>query len=130
MRGPGHDHEHEHSTLSPLELRVRALETVLTEKGYVDPAALDVLIETYQTKIGPRNGAQVVARAWCDAEFRPWLLEDATAAIPSLGSSGRQCEHMGAVETTPAQHNLRGCTLSRCYPAPNLALPPPAYQTT
>src|SRR5450432_3971806 len=84
----GHEHEHEHSTLSPLELRVRALETVLTQKGYVDPAALDVLIDTYQTKIGPRNGAQVVARAWRDAEYRRRLLEDTTAAIASLGFSG------------------------------------------
>ncbi len=100
MHGPDHDHDHdhdherEHSTLSPLELRVRALETVLTQKGYVDPAALDALIDTYQTKIGPRNGAQVVARAWCGPAFRRWLLEDATAAIASLGFSGRQGEHM------------------------------------
>src|SRR5450432_971437 len=101
-----HDHEHERSTLSPLELRVRALETVLTQKGYVDSAALDALIDTYQTKIGPRNGAQVVARAWRDAEYRRRLLENATSAIASLGFSGRQGEHMVAVENTPLQHNV------------------------
>jgi nitrile hydratase len=129
MHGPDHDHEHEHSTLSPLELRVRALETVLTQKGYVDPAALDALIDTYQTKIGPRNGAQVVARAWCDPAFRRWLLEDATAAIASLGFSGRQGEHMVAVENTPQQHNLVVCTLCSCYPWPVLGLPPTWYKS-
>jgi nitrile hydratase len=133
MHGPDHDHhaerEHEHSTLSPLELRVRALETVLTQKGYIDPAALDVLIDTYQTKIGPRNGAQVVARAWCDVEFRRRLLEDATAAIASLGFSGRQGEHMVAVENTPEQHNLVVCTLCSCYPWPILGLPPTWYKS-
>ena len=141
MSGPDHDHEHkdghdhahgqehQHSSLSPLELRVRALETVLTQKGYIDPAALDVLIDTYQTKIGPRNGAQVVARAWCDAEFRRRLLEDATAAIASLGFSGRQGEHMVAVENTPEQHNLVVCTLCSCYPWPILGLPPTWYKS-
>lgn len=141
MSGPNHDHEHEdghdhahgpehqHSSLSPLELRVRALETVLTQKGYIDPAALDVLIDTYQTKIGPRNGAQVVARAWCDAEFRRRLLEDATAAIASLGFSGRQGEHLVAVENTPEQHNLVVCTLCSCYPWPILGLPPTWYKS-
>jgi nitrile hydratase len=125
-----HDHDHdEHSTLSPLELRVRALETVLTEKGYVDPAALDVLIDTYQTKIGPRNGARVVARAWCDAEFRRWLLKDATAAIASLGYSGRQGESMIAVENTPLLHNIVVCTLCSCYPWPILGLPPTWYKS-
>jgi nitrile hydratase len=127
--GNDHDHEHERSTLSPLELRVRALETVLTEKGYVDPAALDTLIDTYQTKIGPRNGAQVVARAWCDPGFRRRLLEDATAAIASLGFSGRQGEHMVAVENTPEQHNLVVCTLCSCYPWPILGLPPTWYKS-
>src|SRR5580704_4764 len=129
MHGPDHDHDHEHSTLSPLELRVRALETVLTQKGYVDPAALDALIDTYQTKIGPRNGARVVARAWCDPAFRRWLLEDATAAIASLGFSGRQGEHMVAVENTPQQHNLVVCTLCSCYPWPVLGLPPTWYKS-
>ena len=133
MSGPHHDHDHEHkdghSSLSPLELRVRALETVLTQKGYIDPAALDVLIDTYQTKIGPRNGAQVVARAWCDAEFRRRLLEDATAAIASLGFSGRQGEHLVAVENTLEQHNLVVCTLCSCYPWPILGLPPTWYKS-
>jgi nitrile hydratase len=134
MSGPHHDdhahgQEHGHSSLSPLELRVRALETVLTQKGYIDPAALDVLIDTYQTKIGPRNGAQVVARAWCDAEFRRRLLEDATAAIASLGFSGRQGEHLVAVENTLEQHNLVVCTLCSCYPWPILGLPPTWYKS-
>src|SRR5215813_8784416 len=101
----------EHSHLSDTQRRVRALETVLTEKGYVDPAALDALIETYETKIGPRNGARVVARAWTDAEYRRWLFEDATAAIASLGFTGRQGEHMVALENTPAVHNMVVCTL-------------------
>jgi nitrile hydratase subunit alpha len=129
--GHGHDHGQTHggSALSPLELRVRALETVLTQKGYVDPAALDALIDTYQTKIGPRNGARVVARAWRDAEFRRWLLEDATAAIASLGFSGRQGEHMVAVENTPQQHNMVVCTLCSCYPWPILGLPPTWYKS-
>src|SRR4029077_12188740 len=129
MHGPDHDHEHAHSTLSPLELRVRALETVLTQKGYVDPAALDALIDTYQTKIGPRNGAQVVARAWYDPGFRRWLLEDATAAIASLGFTGRQGEHMVAVENTPQVHNLVVCTLCSCYPWAVLGLPPTWYKS-
>jgi len=129
MHGPDHDHRHKHSTLSSLELRVRALETVLTQKGYVDPAALDALIDTYQTKIGPRNGAQVVARAWCDAGFRRRLLEDATAAIASLGFSGRQGEHMVAVENMPELHNLVVCTLCSCYPWPVLGLPPTWYKS-
>ena len=124
-----HGHEHEPSTLSPLELRVRALETVLTQKGYVDPAALDVLIDTYQTKVGPRNGAQVIARAWCDVEFRRRLLEDATAAINSMGFVGRQGEHMVAVENTPEVHNMVVCTLCSCYPWPVLGLPPTWYKS-
>jgi nitrile hydratase subunit alpha len=134
MSGSGHSHdEHEHhhegSELSPLELRVRALETVLTQKGYIDPAALDVLIDTYQTKIGPRNGAQVVARAWCDEEFRRRLLDDATAAIASLGFAGRQGEHMVALPNTPEQHNMVVCTLCSCYPWPVLGLPPIWYKS-
>jgi nitrile hydratase len=126
---PKHDHDHEHSELSPLDLRVRALETLLTEKGYVDPAALDLLIDTYQTKIGPRNGARVVARAWGDPEFRHWLLGDAAAAIASLGFTGRQGEHMVAVENTPDIHNLVVCTLCSCYPWPVLGLPPTWYKS-
>ena len=122
-------HDHEHSELSPLEVRVRALETLLTEKGYVDPAALDLLIDTYQTKIGPRNGARVVARAWSDPAFRRWLLRDATAAIASMGFGGRQGEHMIAVENTPELHNLVVCTLCSCYPWPILGLPPTWYKS-
>jgi nitrile hydratase len=127
--GHDHDHEREHSDLSALELRVRALETVLTQKGYIDPAALDVLIDTYQTKIGPRNGARVVARAWCDADFRRRLLEDATEAIASLGFMGRQGEHMVAVENTAEQHHMVVCTLCSCYPWPILGLPPTWYKS-
>jgi nitrile hydratase len=112
-----------------MELRVRALEAQLTEKGYIDPAALDVLIDAYQTKIGPRNGAQVVARAWCDPEYRRWLLQDATAAIASLGFSGRQGEHMVAVENTAAVHNMVVCTLCSCYPWSVLGLPPTWYKS-
>ncbi len=126
-----HDHhdDHEHSELDENELRVRALETVLTEKGYIDPAALDVLIDTYKTRIGPRNGARVVARAWVDAGYRERLLADATAAIAELGYSGRQGEHMIAVENTPARHNIVVCTLCSCYPWPVLGLPPIWYKS-
>jgi nitrile hydratase len=123
------DDEHEHDAISPPQLRVRALESVLTEKGYVDPAALDALIDAYQTKIGPRNGARVVARAWCDPQFRRWLLEDATAAIASLGFSGRQGEHMVAVENSADLHNLVVCTLCSCYPWSVLGLPPTWYKS-
>src|ERR1700682_2597231 len=124
-----HDHDHEGSDLSPMEQRVRALETVLTEKGYIDPAALDLLIDTYKNKIGPRNGARVVARAWSDPEFRRWLLRDATAAIASLGFGGRQGRHMIAVENTAEVHNLVVCTLCSCYPWPILGLPPTWYKS-
>ena len=127
-----HDHDHdqaEHSDLGPMELRVRALQTVLTEKGYIDPAALDVLIDTYQTRIGPRNGARVVARAWTDPAFLAWLRRDASAAIASLGYGGRQGEHMLAVENTPERHNLVVCTLCSCYPWPVLGLPPTWYKS-
>jgi nitrile hydratase subunit alpha len=125
----GHDHEHDHSEIGPMDLRVRALETVLAQKGYVDPAALDALIDTYQTRIGPRNGARVVARAWTDAAFRQWLLDDATAAIASLGYSGRQGEHMVVVPNTTDRHNLVVCTLCSCYPWPVLGLPPTWYKS-
>ncbi len=126
-----HDHDHDHgaSALGEMDLRVRALETVLTEKGYIDPAALDGLIDTYQTRIGPRNGARVVARAWADAGFMAWLQRDATGAIASLGYGGRQGEHMVAVVNTPAQHNLVVCTLCSCYPWPVLGLPPTWYKS-
>ena len=95
---PDHDHNHNHNELSEMDLRVRALQSVLTQKGYIDPAALDVLIDTYQTRVWPRNGARVVARSWVDPQFRDWLLRDATQAIASLGYSGRQGEHMVALE--------------------------------
>jgi nitrile hydratase subunit alpha len=117
------------SHIGDMDLRVRALESVLVDKGYVDPAALDVLIETYETRIGPRNGAHVVARSWVDAAFRDWLLSDATAAIASLGYGGRQGEHMIAVENTPRVHNLVVCTLCSCYPWPVLGLPPTWYKS-
>ena len=124
------DHDHAaHSELGEMELRVRALQTVLTQKGYIDPAALDALIDTYQTKIGPRNGARVVARAWVDPQFRAWLQKDATAAIASLGYIGRQGEYMVAVENTERQHNLVVCTLCSCYPWPVLGLPPTWYKS-
>ncbi len=125
-----HDHHgHGHSELSDIELRVRALESILVEKGYVDPAALDAFVETYETKIGPRNGAKVVAKAWADPAYRDWLLKDATAAIASLGFTGRQGEHMVAVENTPQEHNLVVCTLCSCYPWPVLGLPPVWYKS-
>ena len=122
-------HDHEHSELGEMDLRVRALETVLAAQGVIDPVALDALIDTYQTKIGPRNGARVVARAWTDPAFRDWLLADATAAIASLGYTGRQGEHMVAVENTPAQHHMVVCTLCSCYPWPVLGLPPTWYKS-
>ena len=125
-----HDHhDHDHSHLSDIELRVRALESILVEKGYVDPAAVDALVETYETKVGPRNGARVVARAWADPAFRDWLLRDATAAIASLGYTGRQGEHMVAVENTPDEHNMVVCTLCSCYPWSVLGLPPVWYKS-
>jgi len=123
------DHDHDHSELGEMDLRVRALETVLGQKGYIDPAALDVLIDTYQTKIGPRNGARVVAKAWSDPAFADWLRRDATAAIASLGYTGRQGEHMVAVENTPAEHHMVVCTLCSCYPWPVLGLPPTWYKS-
>ena len=124
-----HDHSHEGSHLDDVELRVRALETLLTEKGYVDPAALDVFIETYEKKIGPRNGAKVVARAWSDPAYREWLLKDGTAAIRELGFAGRQSEHMVALENTLDTHNMVVCTLCSCYPVAVLGLPPVWYKS-
>ncbi|MXQ12641.1 nitrile hydratase subunit alpha [Microvirga makkahensis] len=128
-----HDHHHhdndDQSHLSEIELRVRALESILVEKGYVDSAAIDVLVETYEVKVGPRNGAKVVAKAWADPAYRDWLRTDATAAIASLGFLGRQGEHMVAVENTPEQHNLVVCTLCSCYPWPVLGLPPVWYKS-
>lgn len=125
----GHDHAHEGSHLDEVELRVRALETLLTEKGYVDPAALDVFIETYEKKIGPRNGAKVVAKAWADPIYRKRLFTDGTAAIAELGFGGRQAEHMVALENTPDTHNMVVCTLCSCYPVAVLGLPPVWYKS-
>lgn len=120
---------HDHDEASAMALRVRALESLLIEKGYVEPEALDRLIDTYEHKVGPRNGARVVARAWGDPEFRLWLLADATAAIASLGFTGRQGEHMLALENTAEVHNMVVCTLCSCYPWPVLGLPPVWYKS-
>jgi nitrile hydratase len=124
------DHHHEHgSELSEMQLRVRALETVLTEKGYVDPAALDAIIEAYETKIGPRNGAVVVAKAWTDPAFKKALLTDATKAVAALGHMSRVGDHLVAVENTPQRHNMIVCTLCSCYPWEVLGLPPVWYKS-
>ena len=128
----GHDHDHDHpdsSHLSDMDIRVRALESILVEKGYVDPAALDVLIETYESKVGPHNGARVVAKAWVDPDYKQRLLTNATSAIAELGFIGRQGEHMVAVENTSDIHNLVVCTLCSCYPWPVLGLPPVWYKS-
>jgi nitrile hydratase len=126
--GPGSAHD-EHSHLDEMEIRVRALETLLTEKGYVETATIDRIIQTYEERVGPRNGAQVVARAWSDPAFARWLAEDATAAISSMGFTGRQGEHMVAVFNTPAEHHMVVCTLCSCYPWPVLGLPPAWYKS-
>ena len=129
MPHDGHHHDHDHgSELAETELRVRALESLLVEKGYVDPAALDVLVETYEKNVGPRNGARVVAKAWDEPEYKAWLLEDASAAIASLGYTGRQGEDMIVLENTPETHNMVVCTLCSCYPWPVLGLPPTWYK--
>jgi nitrile hydratase len=112
-----------------MTLRVKALESLLVEKGLVDPAALDAIVDHFEHKVGPRNGARVVARAWTDPAFRGRLRQDATAAIAELGFQGRQGEHMVAVENTPTQHNLVVCTLCSCYPWPVLGLPPVWYKS-
>lgn len=126
----GHHHDHDHTEPpSDPTLRVRALESLLVDKGLVDPAALDVFIDTYEHKVGPRNGARVVAKAWVDSVFRDWLLADASAAIASLGYIGRQGEHMTVVENTDGVHNLVVCTLCSCYPWPVLGLPPVWYKS-
>ncbi len=122
----GHDHDEEEKGVA---LRVKALERVLVAKGIVDPAALDVFVETYETKVGPRNGARVVAKAWTDPAYKQRLLENATAAIAELGYKGLQGEHMVVVENTPAQHNMVTCTLCSCYPWPVLGLPPVWYKS-
>lgn len=124
-----HEHDHDHSELSEVALRVRALETVLAEKGLIDPAALDVIVDTYETKVGPRNGARVVARAWTDPAFKARLLEDGAKAIAELGYGGRGGEHVAVVENTATTHNMVVCTLCSCYPWPVLGLPPIWYKS-
>jgi len=125
-----HHHDHPHNApLTDVQLRVRALESLLTEKGLVDPAALDALVETYETKVGPRNGAQVVAKAWLDPAFKQRLLDDATDVLANLGFIGRQGEDMVVLENTAAVHNVVVCTLCSCYPWPVLGLPPVWYKS-
>jgi nitrile hydratase len=125
-----HDHDHPHTVLpSEPALRVKALETLLVQKGLVDPDALDEIIDTYQNRIGPRNGAQVVARAWVDPAFRAALLADAGPVLAEMGFYGRQGEHVTVVENTPAQHNMVVCTLCSCYPWPLLGIPPAWYKS-
>ncbi len=124
-----HGHDHGQEVPSDLALRVKALESLLVEKGLVDPAALDALIDTYEHKVGPRNGALVVARAWVDPAYKQRLLANATAAIAELGYMGRQGEHMVVVENTPKVHNLIVCTLCSCYPWTVLGLPPVWYKS-
>ncbi len=123
-----HDHHHDNE-FDPMAARVRALETILTQKGLIDPTAIDAIVETYETRVGPRNGARVVARAWSDPAYADWLREDATAAIASLSYTGRQGEHMQAVFNTPDTHNLVVCTLCSCYPWSVLGLPPVWYKS-
>lgn len=123
-----HDHPHHDSEFDEMTARIRALETVLVEKGLIDPAAIDAIIDTYENRVGPRNGAAVVARAWTDSEFAELLRQDATEAIASMGFIGRQGEHMVAVFNTEQKHNLVVCTLCSCYPWPVLGLPPTWYK--
>jgi nitrile hydratase len=124
-----HDHDHEQEPPSDIALRVKALESLLVEKGLVEAAALDAIVDHYEHKVGPRNGARVVARAWRDPAYRERLLSDATAAIAELDFTGRQGEHMIAVENTDEVHNLVVCTLCSCYPWPVLGLPPVWYKS-
>ncbi|WP_170570629.1 nitrile hydratase subunit alpha [Ruegeria atlantica] len=127
---PHDDPDHPHALLPPEPaLRVKALETILTRKGLIDPAALDEIIDTYQNKIGPQNGARVVAKAWSNPDFKAALLEDATPVLADLGYYGRQGEHMVVVENTPQQHNMVVCTLCSCYPWPLLGIPPGWYKS-
>ena len=124
------DHDHPHALLPPEPaLRVKALETLLTRKGLIDPAALDEIIDTYENRIGPRNGAEVVARAWSDPDFRAALLKDATAVVAEMGCFGRQGEHMVAIENTDEVHNIVVGTLCSCYPWPLLGIPPGWYKS-
>ncbi|THD80882.1 MAG: nitrile hydratase subunit alpha [Phenylobacterium sp.] len=128
-----HDHHHDHEPgqhpPSDMELRVKALESLLVEKGLVDPAALDAIVDHFEHRVGPRNGARVVARAWTDPAYHARLMADATAAIGELGYDSRQGDHMRAVENTPGVHNMVVCTLCSCYPWPVLGLPPVWYKS-
>jgi nitrile hydratase len=123
-----HDHEHQ-AVPSDLTLRVKSLESLLVEKGLVDRAALEALVDTYETKVGPRNGARVVARAWSDPAYKQRLLANADAAIAELGYAGQQGDRMVVIENTPKVHNLVVCTLCSCYPWPVLGLPPVWYKS-
>jgi len=129
----GHHHDHDHhghdNHFTPIEARVKALETLMVAKGYVDPAALDAIVDTYETKIGPRNGARIVARAWTDPDYAARLKADGTAAVAEFGYGGRGGEHIVAVFDTPEEHNLVVCTLCSCYPWPVLGLPPVWYKS-
>ena len=128
----GHHDHHDHDHTEPpseLELRVKALESLLVDKGLVDSAAVDALIDVYETQVGPHNGARVVARAWSDPEYKAWLLKDATAAIASMGFVGRQSEHLRVAENSPEVHNVVVCTLCSCYPWGLLGLPPVWYKS-
>ena len=130
MHDQEHSHDHEHQAVpSDLTLRVKALESLLVEKGLVDPAALDALVDTFENKIGPRNGARVVARAWSDPAYKKRLLSDAPSALAELGFTSHQGEHMVVLENTPKVHNLVVCTLCSCYPWPVLGLPPVWYKS-
>ena len=125
-----HDHDdNETSHLSEMELRVRAIETILVEKGYIDSAALDRIVELYETKIGPHIGAQVIAKAWSDPAFRQALFEDASKAVGTLAQVGRVGDHLIAIENTPQLHNIVVCTLCSCYPTDVLGLPPTWYKS-
>lgn len=124
-----HSHDHDHSHWSDMDLKVKTLESLLVEKGYVDPAALDVIVETYETNVGPRNGAAVVAKAWNDEAYLERLRENASDAIAELGFTGRQGEHMQVVENKPGVHNMVVCTLCSCYPWSVLGLPPVWYKS-
>jgi nitrile hydratase subunit alpha len=125
-----HEHEQPHALLpSEPALRVRAIETLLVDKGLVEPAAIDAFVDAFSNRIGPQNGARVIARAWSDPSYREWLLRDATAAIADLGFSGLQGEHMMVVENTDSVHNIVVCTLCSCYPWPTLGVPPVWYKS-
>ncbi|MFD0915326.1 nitrile hydratase subunit alpha [Pseudahrensia aquimaris] len=124
-----HDHDHDHSHLDPMDARVRALESLLAEKGYIEPTALDEIVQIYETRIGPRNGAHVVAKAWTEPDFAQALKDDATAAIHALGYTSRQGEHMEAVFNSDSTHHMVVCTLCSCYPWSVLGLPPTWYKS-